>query len=74
MITLEFSDTGHGIKEENLKKITEPFFSTKDPGQGTGLGLSITYAIIHEHGGSLSYNSKWGEGTTAIVKLPLVNS
>lgn len=71
-IYIEFIDSGHGIKSENLKKITEPFFSTKDPGKGTGLGLSITYTIINEHGGSLRYTSKWGEGTTATVTLPLI--
>ncbi|WP_420318045.1 two-component regulator propeller domain-containing protein [Ekhidna sp.] len=70
-IKIAFTDTGHGIKPENLKKITEPFFSTKDPGKGTGLGLSITYAIINEHGGSLRYSSEWGKGTTATVTLPL---
>lgn len=71
-IIIEFIDSGHGIKPENLKKITEPFFSTKEPGKGTGLGLSITYAIINEHKGSLSYSSKWKSGTTATIKLPLM--
>ncbi|MEP1033753.1 two-component regulator propeller domain-containing protein [Ekhidna sp.] len=71
-ISIEFIDSGHGIKPENLKKITEPFFSTKVPGKGTGLGLSITYAIINEHRGSLRYSSEWGKGTTATVKLPLI--
>ncbi len=71
-VLITFEDSGHGIKPENLKKITEPFFSTKDPGKGTGLGLSITYAIINEHGGSLNYSSEWGKGTIATVKLPLI--
>ncbi|WP_425392561.1 two-component regulator propeller domain-containing protein [Ekhidna sp.] len=71
-IEINFKDTGHGIKPEHLKKITEPFFSTKDPGKGTGLGLSITYAIINEHGGTLRYSSEWGKGTTATVRLPLM--
>ena len=71
-IAIQFIDSGHGIKPENLKKITEPFFSTKDPGKGTGLGLSITYAIINEHKGSLQYSSEWGKGTTATVILPLL--
>lgn len=72
IVSIEFIDSGHGIKPENLKKITEPFFSTKEPGKGTGLGLSITYAIINEHGGSLKYSSEWGKGTTAKVTLPLI--
>ncbi len=71
-IIIEFIDSGHGIKPENLKKITEPFFSTKEPGKGTGLGLSITYAIINEHKGSLSYTSQWKKGTTATIRLPLI--
>ncbi len=71
-VFIDFIDSGHGIKPEHLKKITEPFFSTKEPGKGTGLGLSITYSIINEHGGSLNYSSKWGDGTTASVMLPLI--
>lgn len=68
---IDFVDSGQGIKPEHLSKITEPFFSTKEPGRGTGLGLSITYSIINEHDGTLRYSSKWGEGTTAVVTLPL---
>lgn len=48
---VEVDDTGHGISPDNLSKITDPFFTTKDPGKGTGLGLSLTYAIIDEHKG-----------------------
>lgn len=73
-ILIEFIDSGHGIKPENLKKITEPFFSTKGPGKGTGLGLSITYAIINEHGGTIHYSSEWKKGTSATIKLPLLKS
>lgn len=69
---IEITDSGHGIKPEDLPKITEPFFSTKDPGQGTGLGLSITYSIIAEHKGQLTYSSEWGKGTTARVVLPRI--
>ncbi|WP_420575885.1 two-component regulator propeller domain-containing protein [Ekhidna sp.] len=71
-VTIEFIDSGQGIKPEHLKKITEPFFSTKEPGKGTGLGLSITYSIINEHNGSLYYESEWGKGTKATVVLPLM--
>lgn len=69
-IKIVFQDSGEGIKPENLKRITEPFFSTKDPGKGTGLGLSITYAIIHEHRGTLNFKSEWGVGTTVTVSFP----
>lgn len=68
---IEISDNGSGISEENLVKITDPFFTTKEPGKGTGLGLSITYSIIQEHGGKLEYESTKGEGTLARIALPL---
>lgn len=67
---IEIIDSGQGIKPEDLPKITDPFFSTKEPGKGTGLGLSITYSIIKEHKGTLTYSSVWGKGTTARVALP----
>ena len=73
-VIIDFTDTGQGIKPEHLSKITEPFFSTKDPGKGTGLGLSITYSIIAEHKGTLNYSSIWGKGTTARVTFPLLKT
>jgi signal transduction histidine kinase len=64
-------DTGTGMPEEVKKRIFEPFFTTKDVGSGTGLGLSITYAIIVEkHKGTLDVQSKVGEGTEFIIRLP----
>jgi len=65
------TDNGCGIEKNNLPKITDPFFTTKAPGQGTGLGLSITYNIISEHNGNLEFESQKGRGTTVTVKLPL---
>lgn len=70
------SDTGCGIKEENLKKIFEPFFTTKQIGKGTGLGLAVTYGIIKAHGGSIMVESnadasKGPTGTKFTVKIPL---
>jgi two-component system NtrC family sensor kinase len=62
------SDTGHGIKEHNLRNIFMPFFSTKK--NGTGLGLSICYNIIKNHNGSIEVESQMGKGTTFIIKLP----
>ncbi|GAB4236615.1 MAG: hypothetical protein Tsb0034_11320 [Ekhidna sp.] len=70
-VVIEVIDSGHGIKPEDLPKITEPFFSTKDPGKGTGLGLSITYSIIQEHEGTLTFSSTVGKGTTVRITLPL---
>jgi len=67
---ISFKDTGSGIPEENLDKIFEPFFSTKQVGKGTGLGLSICYGIIEAHGGRIEVESKLDEGTTFRVILP----
>ena len=64
------TDTGSGISNENLKKITDPFFTTKSPGEGTGLGLSITYNIIKEHNGKLLFESELGKGTIVKIILP----
>lgn len=70
-ISIYFTDNGCGINKQNLAKITDPFFTTKDPGKGTGLGLSITYSIITEHNGTLEFESEIGKGTTAKIKLPI---
>ncbi|PKP10104.1 MAG: hypothetical protein CVU09_08230 [Bacteroidetes bacterium HGW-Bacteroidetes-4] len=70
-ICIEISDTGKGISSENLGRITEPFFTTKEPGKGTGLGLAISYRIIEEHQGTLSFESELGKGTLVRIELPL---
>ena len=71
---ISVADTGCGISEENLSRITDPFFTTKDPGEGTGLGLSITYNIVQEHNGKLEFESQLGKGTKAVITLPLNKS
>ncbi len=68
-VLLSVADTGEGIPEENLKRIFDPFFSTK-PGKGTGLGLSISYGIVRDHGGSVWVESQPGEGSTFFISLP----
>lgn len=70
-VVIDVSDNGSGIAPENLKKIFEPFFTTKPVGSGTGLGLSIVYKIIEQHNGTISVDSKVGEGTTFRITLPL---
>ena len=65
------SDTGVGIRHENLSKLFEPFFTTKKSGKGVGLGLSVAYGIIEEHGGKIYVDSKPGSGSTFRVLLPL---
>jgi two-component system NtrC family sensor kinase len=73
MVVLEVADTGEGIAEEDIERVFDPFFSTKDPSHGTGLGLSISYGIVREHGGTISVTSSVGEGTTFAVRLPIVD-
>ena len=68
---VRFADTGVGIPEENLPKILDPFFTTKEQGRGTGLGLSVSYGIVERHRGKLDVKSKVGKGTTFTVKLPI---
>lgn len=63
-----FEDTGHGIQKDDLAKIFDPYFTTKD--YGTGLGLSTTHSIINRHGGSINIASEPGKGTTVMVFLP----
>ncbi|MCX6537599.1 MAG: ATP-binding protein [Acidobacteria bacterium] len=68
---IEVSDTGAGIQAEHLARIYDPFFTTKSLGEGTGLGLSITYGIVHEHDGTITCDSRVGEGTRFTMILPL---
>lgn len=68
---IDISDNGKGIKEEYLKRIAEPFFTTKAPGEGTGLGLSISYAIIKEHRGAMKFESEENKGTIVKINLPI---
>ena len=67
---VEVADTGSGIPAEQLSRIYDPFFTTKDIGKGTGLGLSITYGIVQEHGGSITCDSQVGQGTRFSIRLP----
>jgi signal transduction histidine kinase len=70
-ISVEVTDNGCGIPEVDLKRIFEPFFSTKKTKGGTGLGLSITYGLVRELGGDIRVESAVGKGTTFTVMLPL---
>ncbi len=68
-IHIRFADTGVGIREEDLERIFEPYFTTKED-RGTGLGLAICQRIITQHGGKISVTSRVGEGTVMILHLP----
>ena len=69
-LVVEVRDTGLGIKREDIKRIYDPFFTTKGIGRGTGLGLSVSYGILQEHGGAIFVESAPGQGTTFQVALP----
>jgi signal transduction histidine kinase len=71
-ISLIVEDTGIGMKEEVLKKIFIPFFTTKDVGQGTGLGLPVVHGIVTSHGGSIKVESKLNQGTRFEIQLPVM--
>src|SRR5208337_1794072 len=72
-IEVGFVDTGHGIPEEILDKIFDPFFSTKysTEGVGMGLGLAVAYGIMKNHNGDILVSSKVGSGSTFTIRLPL---
>ena len=67
-VRFDISDTGGGISEENIPKIFEPYFSTKET--GTGLGLAIVHKIVDVHHGSIDVSSAKGGGTSFTIKLP----
>jgi signal transduction histidine kinase len=69
-VAISVSDTGCGIRPEDLKSIFDPFFTTKDPGKGTGLGLSVSRALVEEAGGEILAESREGRGSTFTVILP----
>jgi signal transduction histidine kinase len=78
-VEVSVSDNGTGIAPEHIKKIYDPFFTTKNApkegqSRGTGLGLSVTYGIITEHAGKISVDSKPGEGTTFHIQFPLIKA
>jgi two-component system NtrC family sensor kinase len=69
-VRIIFQDNGPGISPENLKRIFNPFFTTKEVGKGTGLGLSLCYGIVSEHGGAITPYSTAGEGARFVIELP----
>lgn len=71
-IEIEVKDTGHGISIENMEKIFNPFFTTKEVGHGVGLGLAISYGIVKEHNGEITVESEIGQGAKFIMSLPII--
>jgi signal transduction histidine kinase len=70
-VLVTVSDNGEGIPPEHIARLFEPFFSTRIESGGSGLGLYISHFIISEHGGKLTFDSKVGAGTTAVMHLPI---
>ena len=71
LIQISFIDTGCGIPQENIDKISDPFFTTKMDWKGTGLGLSVSYKIIQNHKGQINVESEIDKGTTFTITLPI---
>jgi signal transduction histidine kinase len=69
-ISIRAQDEGIGIPEENIRRIFDPFFSTKPEGEGTGLGLSVSYGIITKHRGRIDVKSTPGKGSSFTIKIP----
>ncbi|NNE65285.1 MAG: HAMP domain-containing protein [Pyrinomonadaceae bacterium] len=70
-ISIVIDDTGTGISHEDLKRVFDPFYSTKSSATGTGLGLAVCYGIVTSHGGTIEASSDHGKGTSFTVLLPI---
>ena len=69
-VIVKIFDNGIGMDADDIKMVFDPFYTTKEVGRGIGLGMTITYNIIQEHGGEIIYDSKLGEYTKVIIKIP----
>jgi signal transduction histidine kinase len=73
-VILSVMDTGHGISPQDMDRIFDPFYSTKQVDEGIGMGLSVTHGIVKDHGGAITVHSKPGKGTTVHVLLPVMET
>jgi len=71
-VNLTISDTGHGISDEEIERIFDPYFTTKEIGKGIGMGLAVVHGIIKEHNGFITVKSEIGKGTTFNIFFPAV--
>ena len=71
-VKLSVKDTGHGIDTQTMKRIFDPYFTTKDVGKGTGMGLAMVHGIVKRHNGAISVQSKPGEGSSFHILFPLI--
>jgi histidine kinase len=69
-VVVTVSDTGRGIQKENLDRVFDPFYTTKEVGKGTGLGLSISYGIVKDYGGTIKVESEIDKGTVFELRFP----
>ena len=72
-VKFSVSDTGHGIEEGTLKKIFDPYFTTKEQGKGTGMGLAMIYGIVRDYNGMIDVTSTIGKGTVFDLYFPVVH-
>ncbi len=72
-LTVRVMDTGSGMDSKTLKKIFDPYFTTKKPGEGTGLGLALVYGVVEEHGGYVTVHSQPGQGSTFQLLFPVAD-
>ncbi|GEM_PF-4529852 len=70
-VCIRIQDTGCGMTQEQISKIFDPFYTTKEVGKGTGLGLSISYGIVKKHGGEIKVESEPGKGSAFTIMLPV---
>jgi signal transduction histidine kinase/DNA-binding response OmpR family regulator len=73
-VQVSVTDTGHGIDQETIQRIYEPFFTTKQVGEGTGLGLAVVYGLVKDHGGLILCLSEVGAGTTFKLLFPVLKA
>ena len=74
VIQIAVQDDGVGIPKDNLPHLGDPFFTTKRTVGGMGLGLWVCFNIVHEHGGTLTFESQEGQGTRAVLTLPVIGT
>lgn len=70
-VEISISDSGHGISPDNLERIFDPFFSTRDVGRGMGLGLAMAYQVMKRHDGDITVTSESGKGAVFLLSLPI---
>ncbi|MGD9158346.1 MAG: response regulator [Desulfobacteraceae bacterium] len=71
---ITISDTGHGISEDVIKRVFDPYFTTKETGKGTGMGLAVVHGIVKNHGGAIKVESEINEGTVFTIYIPLIDA